>query len=269
MAADDQGKPAYWDDLAQEYDTEILSSFHENVNNTIKAALDAVHDGTPPKSAANCIDFGCGVGKYLPALAERFTRVVGLDFSGGLVARAKLRLASTTNVEVFQADLTQRRRINEALSESVVGFEPIAFAVCTNVLLAPSTKARMSILRNLFATVAEDGTVLLVVPSRESALFVNHVLRRWQGDDVARREGLSGRKDDVLVGLLNRGETLTKHYLREEIILDCEDVGFEVKSSAKVEYKWSTEFEFATKKVPKKVKGCALPWDWLLVLRRT
>ena len=202
-------------------------------------------------------------------LAERFTRVVGLDFSGGLVARAKLRLASTTNVEVFQADLTQRRRINEALSESVVGFEPIAFAVCTNVLLAPSTKARMSILRNLFATVAEDGTVLLVVPSRESALFVNHVLRRWQGDDVARREGLSGRKDDVLVGLLNRGETLTKHYLREEIILDCEDVGFEVKSSAKVEYKWSTEFEFATKKVPKKVKGCALPWDWLLVLRRT
>ena len=269
----DQGKPQYWDDVAAEYDTEILSSYHSNVNNTIKNALDtyAPLPLSGASAAGNAVDFGCGVGKYLPALTGRFERVVGMDFSSGLVEKAKAEVLAEgmKNVEVFRVDLTVRSAIRTALSSSVVGFEPVRFAVCTNVLLAPSDRARRAILKNLYGTVGEGGAVLLVVPSRESAEFVDLVFRRWQGDEAARREGLvRGRKDDIVRGLLNRGETLTKHYIKEEIILECEDVGFAIESIAKSKYGWDTEFEFSTKRVPKKVANCAPPWDWLLMLRK-
>ena len=235
----DQGKPQYWDDVAAEYDTEILSSYHSNVNNTIKSALEryAPLPAAGDPAAGNAIDFGCGVGKYLPALTGRFERVVGMDFSPCLVEKAKATVSAEgmENVEVFRVDLTVARAISSALSASVMGFEPVRFAVCTNVLLAPSDSARRSILKNLYGSVCDGASVLLVVPSRESAEFVDLVFRRWQGDQAARREGLvRGRKDDIVRGLLNRGETLTKHYIREEIILACEDVGFAVESVAKV-----------------------------------
>ena len=47
------------------------------------ALLDAHAD-----RSKSCIDFGCGVGKYLPELSPRFKSVVGVDISQALLDKA-------------------------------------------------------------------------------------------------------------------------------------------------------------------------------------
>lgn len=60
--------------------------------------------------AFDALDFGCGIGRFLAALAPRLRTLVGLDLSAGMVGQARARCASFGNVEVAQGngrDLTQ------------------------------------------------------------------------------------------------------------------------------------------------------------------
>ena len=76
---------AYWDTMARDYDGEIMSSFDEDVKKVIKRRVD---DHCRGAAAANALDLGCGVGKYLPLLAARCGRVLGVDISAALLEQA-------------------------------------------------------------------------------------------------------------------------------------------------------------------------------------
>ena len=55
----------YWDTVGEEWEGEIHDSLAEDCGGVVQGAIAAF---CPP--GATAIDFGCGVGKYLPLLAQ-------------------------------------------------------------------------------------------------------------------------------------------------------------------------------------------------------
>lgn len=51
----------------------------------------------------NGLDLGCGIGRFLVALAPKLRSIVGLDIAAGMVAEAARRTAGLPNVEVRQS----------------------------------------------------------------------------------------------------------------------------------------------------------------------
>ncbi len=83
-----QNQDRHWSRHAR-YDEVFLDPYAPGVENPLWAALDAIPDAGR-KTAA---DLGCGTGPLLPYLAERFDRVIALDFAPGMIERARERLA--------------------------------------------------------------------------------------------------------------------------------------------------------------------------------
>ena len=84
-----QNQDRHWSRHAERYDEVFLDPYAPGVENPLWAALDAIPDAAH-KTAA---DLGCGTGPLLPHLAERFERVIALDFAPGMIERARERLA--------------------------------------------------------------------------------------------------------------------------------------------------------------------------------
>ncbi|MBA3517786.1 MAG: class I SAM-dependent methyltransferase [Rhizobiales bacterium] len=51
---------------------------------------------------AECLDIGCGIGRFEAALAGRLRTIVGIDISGAMVETARQRTAALPNVEIRQ-----------------------------------------------------------------------------------------------------------------------------------------------------------------------
>ena len=111
---------------------------------------------------------------------------------------------------------------------------------------------------------------MFLVPSLESALLTVNRLIRWNMDEypgyrqaaAAANEELGFSARSIRDGLISKGGTLTKHYLREELQLTFETLGQEVREILKVEYDWDTEFD-----QPPKSMAAPFPWDWLVIVR--
>ena len=95
----------YWEGVGDAYEQEIFDSALEDRHGVLLRALDEHAD-----AGATACDLGCGVGHYLPLLAARFGRVVGVDFAGSLLAQARELCGSLSNVELLQVDLSASRR---------------------------------------------------------------------------------------------------------------------------------------------------------------
>ncbi|CAD7968045.1 unnamed protein product [Amoebophrya sp. A25] len=274
---EDVDNTEFWDRVAPEYDAEILSTIEEDVTTTIRKILDENAQGSKGKPQL-AVDFGCGVGKYLPALSERFSKVIGMDFSAGLLHFARTKTSKLGNVTIPDAvSLTETAKVLQLVGGAVADF-----GVCANVLLSPEVDTQMGILKTLFACMKPAGRVFLLVPALES-----HVLGLWavkhgpgkesaelQAEVKVYNEQIS--KEDVQNGIVKRGEegVRTQHYVKEQIEEMCRMVGFTVERTTRAEYKWNSEYDFES--LSKGGKSLATgfgklkcgPYDWILVLRK-
>ena len=136
-----------------------------------------------------------------------------------------------------------------------------------NVLLSPDEGVRQAILRNCRRVLAPGGELLLIVPSLESALWVNDRLVAWN-----RRAGLRGAHAlrggigsdpasarNLLAGIVDQGGARTKHYLQEELLESLRRLGLEPETVDRIEYSWSDYFD-----APPGWLGETGPWDWLV-----
>lgn len=246
----------YWDRVAQTYDDEIFDSINLDLNGIVERRVEQYQS---PDYLAG--DFGCGVGKYLPLLARCFKKVYAIDHSEELLKVARSTCARQANIRFMRSDLARAK----------LRIPKIRFAVCANVLIAPDRKKRQSILRNIHRYQPRGGHVLLLVPSTESVLFTNVRLIEWnrragfRGNDVM-SESLTATATstaELLKGTIPIQGVLTKHYLREEVMLMLDGVGYEPISVDKLEFAWDNEFDSP----PSWMKG-PYPWDWLLVARK-
>src|SRR5437868_1576451 len=87
---------------------EFTRSGEESVARYVDTDMANVCQGKQP-AGMRVLDFGCGSGRVMRALARRFGKVVGVDISHEMLIRAQGELADVPNVEFHQsngADLT-------------------------------------------------------------------------------------------------------------------------------------------------------------------
>ena len=246
----------YWDTVAADYGSAIFSVL---ANDT--AGLIAGHIARLGDRAQIAADLGCGVGNFTPLLAEAFDRVHACDLSPKLLNQARTACRNFDNVDFFQTDLG---RVPHP-------FEPVDFVLCVNVLIMAGLDARMTALRAVTAQVKNDGHLLLVTPSTESMLYtqfrrVDWCLREGMDCDSAIRDSVPARGSvrDLHQGIRPIEGVRTKHHLKEELLVLLRGHKMEVLSVEKLTYPWSTEFS----EPPEWMEG-PLPWDWLVLARRT
>jgi SAM-dependent methyltransferase len=246
----------YWDKIANTYDQEVTDAYTWGRGRTVKNIIDQV-----ASQSIDVTDYGCGVGKLLPYLSQCFGTVYGFDFSNDSLEIARTRCRNYPNVQIAQVDLTNP---TSELPKTDI-------AISLNVAIMPDAEKRNVILQVITSSIRPGGTLILVIPSVESILYTINRETEWHA-----RKGLS-QKDavsttdlsyltnlkSVAQGLFSRGGSLTKHYLKEELVVLVKNLGLDLQSIEKVEYSWTTEYE----KVPRWMRD-PYPWDWLVVAQK-
>jgi SAM-dependent methyltransferase len=246
----------YWDALAENYDDQIFSVIGHDCDGLIAERIQRY-----ARLTGTAADLGCGPGQVTPLLARKFGRVHACDHSRRLLDQARDACAGLGNVHFHRHDLAGAKDLP---------FAPVDFVLCINVLLTPDLEVRERLWQAVSSMVATDGTLLLVLPSLESALYTNFRRLDWHvraglGGEAAIRQGLL---QEGCVPMLEHGVRAiegveTKHYLREEIIVQLADRGLRVEECIQLNYTWSTEFAD-----PPPWLAAPFPWNWLVVATR-
>ncbi len=260
-------KQSYWNNIAQNYNTQIHDSIHTDKNNLIRRTI---------KKYANpshhALDLGCGPGKYLPYLAAAFKFVTAIDHSQKLLNLAKSHAASHNNIQYIRANLAnpkvEEKKGPKARSKSI---RKANFATLTNVLISHHQSTRTRILQTAITHLKPKAHLLILVPSVESTLYTNHILLKW--NHAAGLRGKSARAEtlnlspnastDLLKGIIPIDSIPTKHYLAEELHHLATDHSLNPIDIKKVQYPWTSEFT-----EPPPWLNEPYPWDWLLLAQK-
>jgi SAM-dependent methyltransferase len=245
---------AFWESVADTYDSEIFSVLACDRDGAVLSCIDSI-----ASRAHTAADLGCGVGKWLPHLSQRYASVLAVDVSEKCLAYAKAAASDCGNITYVSADLT---RSGHRLGKH-------DFVLCVNVAIMPDAEARWALLGNAARCLRQGGHLLLVVPSLESTLYVRQRLAEWQGRAGPRPA--SPQSDDrrftslrdLQEGIVQIAGVRTKHYLREEIVTTLDALHLAVGQVHKVEYRWDTEFTDP----PRWLKD-PYPWDWMALARK-
>ncbi len=247
----------YWDRMSQVFDQEIFNVSKHDVHHKIAAQIGRL--GSPRKTA---IDLGCGVGRFIPFLAEAFGRVHATDFSRSCIRRAQADCARWSNVEYLVCDYTKPQ----------AKLPRYDFGLCVNSLIMPSLQERITAIDAITRHLIESGHLLVVVPSLESSVLTNFRLIQWNlrnglSPSAAVRSGFGTPKSSadgrLHQGIVSIDGVSTKHYLEEEICILLQEKNLKVLSIEKLEYQWDTEFER-----PPRWMTQPYPWDWFVLARK-
>lgn len=233
----------------------IAPTWSDEVFNTLRSATNravAIELERMAKTASNIVDFGCGIGTYLPLLSRLFAEVHGFEQSPECVRLAKKKMLGRRNVTVEVA-----HRVNR---ETRGRYDA---ALCVNVAIHPSKREWGQILRSVFAMLTPGGRSLLVVPSLESAALVAKA-RDLDPDHAgvmpAHSDGVRAR---IRGGIVRFGGVPTKHFKRQELRDAMAGLGLEKVRIQRVDYSWSSHGVNPAPEV-RSLK----PWDWLVTARK-
>ncbi len=240
---------AYWDGIADDYEGNIHSVFDHDTEGRIQRLIARFSD-----REGRAADLGCGVGNFIPSLAEHFSTVEGCDFSRRSLAVARERNAAFSNVCFHELDFTT----------DVCPFPPVQLALCINVLIMASLDARLRAWRFVTNQVETGGILLLVVPAIESVLFncfleISEGIEAGLPCEAAAGQALpeDGAVRDPYLGLHDLEGKTTKHYLREELEVLLGQYHFETIEISKLSYAGGSG-----------PAGERASWDWLVVGER-
>ena len=246
-----------WDQAAPQYDEEIFDTFANDRDKVLQRTLEKV-----VQPHATCCDFGCGVGRTVPFLAERAREVVAVDFSAASLEIAKQNNKDRDNVRILQQDL----------AESKPPFCRADVGLLMQVLIMPDPQLREGILSTVHKNLRPGAHLVAVVPSLEVTLLTYQRIGQWFRRDgssfsEAAKEMRDSAQHEVVSlaeGIVKISDTPTKHFLREEVLMTFGDARFEIVQLDKIEYSWEADFE-----EPPTWMQDPYPWDWLVVARKS
>ncbi len=243
----------YWERIAPNYNEEIFDVLQNDTSGKIVGAIEEV-----ASKEKTVMDIGCAIGKWIPLLATAFKHVVATDISAINLDIAKEKCKDYPNVDYQRMDMS-------AYSLTVT---PCDVAICINAILTDNLKKRINFFQSLDLCLNKGGSLILVVPSLESKLYVNIIANRWNVDDENKEKIESVEKAYALAKNIKQGVTdidnvPTKHYLKEELELLLKLEGFTVDRIEKINYTWKTEFHN-----PPKWLEDPHPWDWMCVAHK-
>ena len=244
----------HWDNLAETFEEEVMSSLHTDKNRVLFKALKKYISKND-----HVADFGCGVGGFLPLLSTLSRKISACDFSPKCIEVAKKKFAGHDNIHLFVHDLTKPVPLK------------CDVAVAANVLISHQPQMLSAMLRNMSASVKKGGYLIVVVPAMESSLFVFQKImeiRTMKGEPVKKaKKYIEGKiKSDVISladGVVKVGSVPTKHYIGEEFESLLQLFKMETVERKKLEYDWETELE----NPPARLKG-PYPFDWMFVAKK-
>jgi SAM-dependent methyltransferase len=240
----------HWSRAAAVYEKEFIDPYLPGVRNPLRQTLAEL----PDTSSKTVADLGCGIGPLLPFLADRFQRVVAIDFAAGMLRRARENCAGSGNVEFLQCSLIDLAALKGAVD----------VAVAVNSLVLPDVGELEKALSAIHDILKPGGHFLGIVPSMDGVSYFTMLLH-----DRARLAGMPDKKArqnaahhaehqyyDFAFGDF-RYEGLHQHFWQPfEVRYRLRRAGFRKVHLAKVHLAWE---QF----------GCAKdlgdeppPWDW-------
>lgn len=241
-----------WDRVADCFEDEIF-----NVPANDRKGIIEAHVSRLAGPGVVATDLGCGVGRTLPMLADRYKHVYAVDVSSQCLSEAARSCAELENISYVHADLSKDR--NSYPATDVV--------LCINTLLNASLEVREPLIDRTCRSVKRGGHLLLVVPSLNSALLTAYRQLQWNlrngmAPGAAQRDAAL-QSSELSHGIVSIDGVPTKHYLQEELEAMLTQRGFTTDTVEKIEYPWTTEFT-----APPRWMKAPYPWDWFVVARR-
>ena len=243
--------PRDWDRVAGDYFGEVVSPFRSGVPRPLLRALDAL----PQVRRGTVADLGCGIGTLLPTLAERFRRVLAVDFSPAMLTRARAACPAR-HVSMHRADLADLRRFARRLD----------VAVTVNAVLTPDAARLDRTFAGIAAALRPGGLLLGVFPAMESILYQGFLIHeRERGrHEPARARSLTSRileraKYDFVHGTYSEEGRAQKFFYAFELRHRLRRAGFQRLRLGRIEYPWG-EAVGGYESFP----GEPPMWDWLV-----
>jgi ubiquinone/menaquinone biosynthesis C-methylase UbiE len=243
----------HWSRHAANYDDVFIDPFAEGVENPLWMALGAVAD----PGGKTVADLGCGTGPLLPSLAERFGRVIALDFAPGMLEQARKRLGPQQARRV--------RFLERPMDDLDDLAEQIDVAVSVNSLVMPDERLIDRTLRAIRRSLRAGGRVMGIVPSIDSIqyhsmLLLDQALEQGLTPAEARRftaYHAEHRYYDFAFGGFRFEGLRQKFWFPFEVEYRLSKAGFRDLSLEKVLYPWHDLFggDFDLKAHPPS-------WDW-------
>ena len=238
--------------MCDDYECEVVSVWDRDRAGLIKGCIEGQKGIDVSTQRAS--DLGCGVGKFLPILAERYASVEACDYAKSGLEKARIHGAHFSNIVYHQVDLCLDR----------MPFEPVDLVLCVNVLIMHSYDDRMRAWRSVVNQVAEGGCLLLVVPALESVLMEQHMEREASLDEgesceasLANSMPKGTKAIDLHQGVHLLEGFRTKHYFKNELKEMLGSSGFDDVKIQAIRYN--------------SVENCEAQsdsWDWFAIAKR-
>jgi SAM-dependent methyltransferase len=242
-----------WSRHAAQYDELFLDPYAPNVQNPLWEALAAVPDAARKTVA----DLGCGTGPLLPYLAERFKRVIALDFAPRMLELAAQRLPPEAAHRVTFLDRPMHKLDDLASQLDVI--------VAVNSLIMPDDRLVDLTLRSIRGSLTSGGQFLGVVPSIDAIcyhimLLVEHALEQGYLPREAQRLAAlhaERRHYDFAFGQFRYQGLHQKFWRPFEVEYRLAKAGFPSVTLGKVLYPWDDNMAGGDD-----LTGSAPSWDW-------
>jgi len=133
-----------------------------------------------PVERGRALDFGCGVGRLTAALADRFTEVVGVDISRGMVELAKSSHAHLANMFWIVNSRSGLSGIPDGSFDLVISDRVLQHHQTVDDIVLSLTE--------MLRVTGEDGLLCFQVPQRLGIAY--RTLARWRPYELLKRMGV-------------------------------------------------------------------------------
>jgi SAM-dependent methyltransferase len=243
----------YWSRHATRYDELFLDPYSPSVQNPLWDALAAV----PDPARKTVADLGCGTGPLLPYLADRFHRVIALDFSPRMLelASERLRPEAAARVSFLERPMDKLDDLAGALD----------VVVAVNSLVMPDVRLVDRTLCSIRASLKPGGQFLGIVPSIDAICYHIMLLMEQALDqgylpkEAQRLAALHAerRHYDFAFGQFHYQGLSQKFWRPFEIEYRLTKAGFDFISLGKVLYPWDDSLAGGDS-----LAGSPPSWDW-------
>lgn len=247
-----------WDKISKRYYSNILSPIKNCEENYLYDDLGNIEKSEEKK----VIDLGCGIGEAEKFLSKNFKEVFAIDFSEGMIERAREKNKGLGNVSFSVMDMTN---VNNNLEED------FDVALSVNSIITPNINDVKEIFKNIRKVLKKGGKFFCVLPSMEvyayqSLLIADKELKKNKNIDEVNEiigESIPDEEHDFKLGIVNfKGRQ--KNYYRFEILWRLKKAGFKNIQIKKIFYPWKEFVDAGQNYFPREDP----PWDWYVICEK-
>lgn len=250
----------WWDSIAFEYESKVLSPLYHDVKNPIFEFVDKLDF----RNYKRAVDLGCGKGKFLSFLSQHFTEVWGFEWSKNMLRIAEKNCKGSKNVHLKRLDIRNMKSFHM--------YFDIAFSI--NTIAPHDISVAKDMVKEIFEILRTHGLFVVIFPSFDTVLYqreltytgyIEQGLGRKEAQEKTDDYFSKRNKIDLKKGLYAEdGIHVQKFFTNEEVCSMLQGIGFTVLTSEKVLYPWELSRKYGYGYFPDKPEI----WDWFFVARK-